>query len=67
METQLANRLRRDVGLVVFGRAASLLQHQILKYGRLIYEADREARVRQEVAERRDFVDTQFLHKEIWI
>jgi len=66
METQLSNLLRRDVDLVVFGRAPSLLQHQILKYGRVIYEADREERVRQEVAARRDFLDTKFLHKEIW-
>jgi len=65
METQLSNLLHRDVDLVVFGRAPSLLQHQILKYGRLIYEADRAERVRQEVAARRDYLDTKFLHKEI--
>jgi hypothetical protein len=66
METELSNLLRRDVDLVVFGWAPSLLQHQILKYGRLIYEADRGERVRQEVAARRDYLDTKSLHKEIW-
>jgi len=63
LETELSNLLERDVDLVVFGSASPLLQHQILKYGRIIYEADSRVRVRQEVASRIDYLDSLFLYK----
>ncbi len=65
METFLAGLLGCDVDLVVFGQSSPLLQHQILKYGRLLYEADVSQRVQQEVAARNAFLDTGFLYKEI--
>ncbi|MFU8769955.1 MAG: type VII toxin-antitoxin system MntA family adenylyltransferase antitoxin [Desulfotignum sp.] len=37
METALSNLLGRDVDLVIFHQAGVLLQHQILKYGCLIF------------------------------
>jgi predicted nucleotidyltransferase len=61
----LSSRLRRDVDLVVFGQAAPLLQHQILKYGRLICENDPAERVRQEVRARAQYMDTRRLFREI--
>ena len=63
METQLANLAGKDVDLVVFGNASPLLQHQVLKYGVLIYEGDFRERVRQEVGARRDYLDTRYLYK----
>jgi predicted nucleotidyltransferase len=65
METALSNLLHRDVDLVVFGQAMPLLQHQILKYGRLIYEAKPRERILQEVGARRHYLDTTYLYKKI--
>ena len=65
IEAELSSRLRRDVDLVVFGQAAPLLQHQILKYGRLICENDPAERVRQEVRARAEYLDTRRLFREI--
>ena len=65
LETALSNLLKRDVDLVVFDQAATLLQHQILKYGRLIYETDPAERVRQEVRARAEYLDTRELFREI--
>ncbi len=65
METELSNLLHRDVDLVVFHQAEVLLQHQILKYGRLLYEKDTSERVRQETFSRREYLDTRFLFREL--
>jgi len=65
METTLSNLLARDVDLVVFARASPLLQHQILKYGHLVHENDTQERVRQEVFSRTEYLDSQFLYKEL--
>jgi predicted nucleotidyltransferase len=65
METSLSNLLKKDVDLIIFGEASPLLQHQILKSGRLVYEKDPKARVRQEVAARCEYLDTTFLYKVI--
>lgn len=63
LETELSNLLGKDADLVVFGCASPLLQHQILKYGRLVYEADPAERVRQEVNSRRDYLDSLTLYR----
>lgn len=65
LETSLSNILKKDVDLVMFGEATPLLQHQILKYGDLIYERDPKERTRQEVAARREYLDTTFLYRVI--
>jgi|SRR3989339_405449 len=65
LEADLSSRLRRDVDLVVFGQAAPLLQHQILKYGRLVCENDPAERVRQEVRARAEYMDTRRLFREL--
>jgi hypothetical protein len=65
IEADLSSRLRRDVDLVVFGKASPLLRHQILKYGRLICENDPSERVRQEVQARAEYLDTRYLFQEI--
>ncbi|MBI5445122.1 MAG: nucleotidyltransferase domain-containing protein [Deltaproteobacteria bacterium] len=64
-ETELSNLVGRDVDLVVFGEASSLLKHQILKHGRRLYQSDPKERVRQEVAGRYEYLDTRFLHREL--
>jgi uncharacterized protein len=65
METVLSNLLHRDVDLAVFGQATPLLQHQVLKYGRLIHEVDVRERVRQEVLARRHYLDGAFLYRKL--
>jgi len=65
MEADLSSRLRRDVDLVVFDQATPLLQHQILKYGLLIWENDPAERVRQEVRSRAAYLDSRSLFREI--
>jgi len=65
LETSLSNLLKRDVDLIIFGEASPLLQHQILKNSRLVYERDPKERVRQEVAARCEYLDTTLLYKVI--
>lgn len=65
METALSNFLGRDVDLVTFDRGSPLLQRQVMKYGRLVYEADPKERVRQEVFARKAYLDTAFLYRKI--
>jgi len=65
VETSLSNFLKRDVDLIIFGDANPLLQHQILAYGRLVFESDPKERVRQEVAARREYLDSLGLYKVI--
>ncbi len=65
MERELSVALLADVDLVVFAESSSLLQHEILRTGVLVYEKDREERVRQEVIGRRRYLDEQHLPK--WI
>jgi len=65
VETKLSNLLGRDVELVVFNEATPLLQHQILKYGTLIYESNPVERVRREVTARCDYFDSQSMYKEV--
>ena len=62
LETELSNLLGKDVDLVVFSLASPLLQHQILKYGRIVYEADPGERIRQEVTARREYLDSLVLY-----
>jgi len=64
-ETELSNILKKDVDLVIFSQVGCLLQHQILKYGKLIYEKNAQERVRQETAARREYLDSRFLFKEL--
>lgn len=65
METALSNLLRRDVDLVAFDQGSPLLQHQILKHGRLVYESDPKERVRQEVFARGAYLDSTFLYRKL--
>jgi len=65
LETSLSNLLKRDVDLIIFGDATPLLQHQILKYGYLVFERDPKERVRQEVAARREYLDSLGLYRVI--
>ena len=65
LETELSNLLQMDVDLVIFHQAQVLLQHQILKYGRLLYEKDSKVRVQQETSARREYLETRFLFREL--
>ena len=65
METALSTRLHKDVDLVIFHHGSALLQHQILKYGSLVYEADPKERIRQEVFARKAYFDNAFLYRKI--
>jgi len=65
LETSLSNLLRRDVDLIIFGGASSLLQHQILKYSHILFESDSKERVKQEVPARHEYLDSTALYKVI--
>lgn len=64
-ETELSNILKKDIDVVVFSQVGSLLQHQVLKYGTLLYEKSFQERVRQETTSRREYLETRFLYKEL--
>ena len=63
LETELSVLIGKDVDLVIFGAASPLLDHQVLKYGHLVYEADRRERIRQETAARSEHLDSLFLYR----
>lgn len=65
LETELSNLLNMDVDLVIFHQSQVLLQHQILKYGRLLYEKDSKVRVQQETSARREYLETRFLFRKL--
>lgn len=65
MERDLSVALGADVDLVIFAKGTSLLQHEILRTGILIYEKDPQERIRQTVIGRRRYLDEQRLPK--WI
>lgn len=65
MERDLSVALGADVDLVVFAQSSSLLQHEILRTGILIYEKDPQERIRQTVIGRRRYLDEQRLPR--WI
>ncbi len=67
METEFSNLLQMDVDLVIFHQAQVLLQHQILKYGRLLYERDSKVRVQQETSAKREYLETRFLFRELTV
>jgi len=47
----------READVIVLNDAPPLLQHQVLKHGRLLYERDRRARVEFEVCSRKIYFD----------
>lgn len=57
IEDELEHRLGRPVQAIVMNTAPPDLVHRILRDGRLVHEADRSARVRFEVAARREYLD----------
>uniref|UniRef100_A0A832EK84 Nucleotidyltransferase domain-containing protein n=1 Tax=Desulfacinum infernum TaxID=35837 RepID=A0A832EK84_9BACT len=65
MERELSVAVGADVDLVIFSQGSSLLQHEVLRTGVLIYEADADERIRQEVLARRRYLDEQRLPKMI--
>lgn len=47
----------KEVDVVILNQAKPLLQHQVLKYGRLLYEKNRRARIEFEVNSRKQYFD----------
>lgn len=63
----LMNELRafadREVDVVMLNTAPPVLQHQVLQYGRLLYERDRKARVEFEVRAGQIYADLQPMYE----
>ncbi len=59
---ELASYLRREVDVVDLAVAPLILQHQVLKYGKCVFERDPRTRVAFEVSSRRDYFDM----KPVW-
>jgi predicted nucleotidyltransferase len=53
----------KRVDVVILNRATPLMAHQVVKYGRIIYEPDPLARIRFEVTAFHRYVDTKPLRK----
>lgn len=64
-ETRLSELIGKDVDLIIFGQSGALLRHQILKYGKLLYEKDFHARVKQEVRARAEYLDSRCLYQKL--
>lgn len=71
--TEVSDVCGREADVVVLNDAPPVLQHQVLRHGRLLYERDRRARVEFEVRAGRIYADlksmydffTEVLFKEI--
>lgn len=57
IEGELENHLRRTVQVVALNDAPADLVHRVLRDGKIVYEADRSARIRFEVAKRNEYFD----------
>lgn len=64
-ETELSLKTNKDIDLVIFNQAGVLLRHQILKYGTCIYESYPNARIKQGMIARAEYLDTRFLFKKL--
>jgi predicted nucleotidyltransferase len=54
---ELEMHCRRPVDLVILNQAPLVLRNQVLKYGRLVYEADHRQRIAFEVQSRQAYYD----------
>jgi len=59
------DRSKSDMDLVIFNQGSALLQHQILKYGKLVYKVAPKEGVRQEVFARKAYFDSAFFYRKI--
>ena len=57
LATRVASRLGRPVDVVILNDAALVLRNQVLTYGRLVVEADRQQRIAYEVLSRQLYWD----------
>lgn len=53
----------KTVDIVFINRADPILQHQIRKYGKVIFESNRIKRIEYEVLARKKYFDFLYLHK----
>lgn len=53
----------KTVDIVFINRADSILQYQIRKYGKVIFESDRTGRIEYEVQARKNYFDFLPMHK----
>ncbi len=59
---ELSSYLGREVDVVDLAAASLILQHQVLKHGKCVFERDPRIRVAFEVSSRRDYFDM----KPVW-
>jgi predicted nucleotidyltransferase len=57
IEGELEQALRRPVEVVALNNASADLVHRVLRDGVIVYESDRSARIRFEVAKRNEYFD----------
>lgn len=53
----------KTVDIVFINRADPILQHQIRKYGKVIFESNRIKRIEYEILSRKNYFDFLYLHK----
>ena len=54
---------RDDVDLVVLNEANPVLRHQVIKYGKIIFEESEEVRVNFEVQTLREYMDMEYFRR----
>ncbi|AAM23974.1 putative nucleotidyltransferase [Caldanaerobacter subterraneus subsp. tengcongensis MB4] len=54
---------RDDVDLVILNEANSVLRHQVIKYGKIIFEESEDVRVDFEVKTLREYMDMEYFRK----
>ena len=65
METEISNRLKKDVDLVDMKKSSPFLQHQIYKYGKLIYHDGSDFPFIFRANSIRDYLDTDYLRRQM--
>jgi predicted nucleotidyltransferase len=61
--SKLAPLLQRDVDVVVLDQCGLIMQHQVLKYGILLFERDRRKRKAFEILSRKMYLDFLPAHR----
>ncbi len=64
METEISNRLKKDVDLVDMRKSGPFLRHQIYKYGKTIYHDGSDFPFIFRANSIRDYLDTNYLKRQ---
>jgi predicted nucleotidyltransferase len=64
METEISNRLKKDVDLIDMKKSSPFLRHQIYKHGKILYHDGSDFSSEFRANSIRDYLDTNYLRRQ---